>query len=253
MNTRNRMTGYRLTQYGSVLRFLAPLALTLACAVPALAQQGLPIPSNQGTSTDSAVSRNNLTRVYGTVYDSRGEPLPDVDIWIANNVAPANRLRSRTKGTGSFNARNLGRVFTERDLGGVDLRLTFETDGYRDFEVVVGVARDAGERVDVMLLEEGEEPEIQGVNCVLTGKIANAKGKGIKGATAKVSWEGRDEMSLQTAKGGEYEFLLWGAPEMVHLEVTGPGMSPYTADIPLEAHENAAIVATMVHNVGGER
>ncbi len=243
----------RFIQRQPISGLLVFVALAVGSSLAGHAQQGIPVPSNQGAATGGAVGRNNLTRVYGTVFDSSGKPLPDVDIWIANNVAPADRLRSRTRGTGSFNARNLDRVFTERDLGGVDLRLTFELDGYRDFEVVVGVARDAGERVDVMLLEEGEDPEIEGINCVLAGKIANAKGKGIKGATVQVSWEGGDPMTFETAKDGHYEFLLWSAPETVHLDVTGPGMSPYSTDIPLQAHDNAAIVATMVHDVGGER
>ena len=169
---------------------------------------------------NASPAEQDNTRAYGTVLDSSGSPLANVDIWVSNHNAPANRVRAKNRKTGTFLLRNIGRLYTIDDFGGITLRLLFERDGYRSVQTTVGVQRDGIGTLYPVLFIESEKVELPGVCAVLVGTVVNAKGKGLKAPTIQVrTLEGDEIVKVTGEKKGDYEVLLWNAPQRVRLIV----------------------------------
>ena len=219
------MTAERLFLVGSIV------AASIMTCSPAVGQQNNASPADQDN-----------TRAYGTVLDSSGSPLANVDIWISNNDAPANRVRSRNRKTGVFLLRNIGRLYTEDDYGGITLRLLFERDGYRSVQTTLGVQRDGIEILYPVLFTESEEVELPGINALLMGRVVNAKGKSVKVPTIEVrTLEGTEIAKVTGEKNGDYEVLLWNAPQRVRVIVEST-LGEKELEVDLTASSSAQVI-----------
>ncbi len=170
-----------------------------------------------GDVTGRAGARDN-TRVVGIILDSSGNPLPDVDIWVQNDNSPAARTRAKGRKTGTYLLRNMGRLYSREDYEGIVLRVTFEKDGYVSNVVRVAVQRDGLERVYPILFREGESTSHEGVRAVLVGQVTNKRGKAVKGGGTVTldSGDGSFQATGQIEKNGEFEIVVWDAPERVN-------------------------------------
>lgn len=195
-----------------VSTLLAPFLLALAAWAPLGAQD------TRGSNIDGAVGDRDNSRVQGTVFDSEGNPMSDVQIWAMNHNSPADRIRARTRKTGTYLLRNFGRIYARDDIYGVTMRVQFERDGYQSVEVVADVEKNGLTRVFPVMYAEGETVAMSGICTMLVGRITNAKGKGVKGATLRVT---SDDFAAEAeaSKSGEFEILLWNVPSQVTLEV----------------------------------
>lgn len=204
-------------------RLLFPLLFIplLVLAVPALAQD--PGPANvgadlRGGDVTGAVGGRDNTRVFGTILDSSGNALPDVDIWFQNDNMPAPRLRAKGRKTGTYLLRNMGRIFSRDDYEGITLRVTFERNGFRSVIARVAVQRDGSQQLYPVLFREGEAMESQGIRTVLAGRVQNSRGKPVKGGgeITITSGDGTFQASGPIEKNGEFAIVLWDAPERVN-------------------------------------
>ncbi|HVS14394.1 MAG TPA: carboxypeptidase-like regulatory domain-containing protein [Thermoanaerobaculia bacterium] len=231
-------------------RYAAVLAVALLAAGLVSARQ-LPEPDNVGTDGTGTITDRDNTRVQGIAYDPEGNPLADVQIWVANHDAPAERQRTRTRKTGTYLARNLGPLFTEFNVQGVSLRLTFEKDGHQTVEATVGVRKNELGTLHPILWPQGVGPEMDGVCVVLTGRVTDARGKPARNATVKVASAEDPALALETttAKDGSYELLLWNVPRQVRLEVNAPGEAPFTQPIALSEPTRLDLVQVATFDV----
>ena len=236
----------RTNRLASALR--AGLCLVIGTALaapPANAQR------NEGVDITGNVSDRDNTRVAGTVYDHEGNPMTNVNIWVVNHDAPANRQRTRTRKTGAYLARNLAPLLEEFNLEGINLRLTFEKDGYRSVETTIGVARNALGTVHPILWPQGQEPGAERIYAVLTGRITTPDGKPARGATLEVGSPESPEMSVEAevAKDGTYEVLLWDAPRILRLDVEAPGEEAFSEEISLSAQERPDLIQVATYDI----
>ncbi len=199
-----------------------------------------------GDVSVGAGGRDN-TRVQGTVFDSSGQPMPEVQIWAQNHNAPADRVRGRTRKTGSYLVRNLIRLYTRDDVYGLTMRMRFEKAGYKTVEAVADVEKNGLTRLFPIMYREDEEPKLSGFCAVLTGTVANAKGKGIKGATVKVTG-GDFAAETTTVGGGEYEVVLWNAPGEVTVMVDSAKGSRQTA-VTIQPAPRPDVLIPQTHDV----
>ncbi len=195
-------------------RFLVPFLLVGSLLIPGvvLAQD------TRGADVSGAVRGRDNTRVFGTILDSSGRPLPDVDIWFQNDSMPAPRLRAKGRKTGAFLLRNMGRIYSREDYEGITVRVTFERDGYRSVVVRVAVQRDGAQQVYPILFREGESMAAAGIRTVLVGRVQDRRGKPVKGGgeVRVTSGEGSFEANGRIEKNGEFSVVLWDAPERVN-------------------------------------
>lgn len=235
---------------------LAAVALLCVCGGNALEARQLPQPQNEGTDTTGSITDRDNTRVGGTVYDASGNPLPEVEIWVANDASPSQRMRTRTRKTGSYLARGLGQLYTERDVYGVVLRLSFELQGHVGVETKVAVEKNAIATLHPILYREGEAmPANDRLNASLVGVITGPNGKPVREATVRVrspedpaaSWE------AVTGKDGRYELLLWNSPVSLELEVTEPGHQVLRREVTFDPPKRRDVVepATLDLVLGG--
>ena len=116
--------------------------------------------------------------------------------------------------------RNIGRLYTNDDYAGITLRLRFERDGYQAVQTTVGVQRDGIGTLYPVLFTESETVELPGVCAVLAGTVVNAKGKAVKAPAIQVlTLEGEELAKVKGEKSGDYEVLLWNAPQRVRVIV----------------------------------
>ena len=205
-------------------RLSLPLLLVpaLLVAAPALAQDPGPVNVGgdlRGGDVTGAVGGRDNTRVHGTILDSSGNPLSDVDIWYQNDNSPATRLRAKGRKTGTYLLRNMGRIYSREDYEGIVLRVTFERDGYRSVVARVAVQRDGAEQFFPILFREGESMEASGVRTVLVGRVEDKRGKPVKGGgeVTVTSGDGTFEATAEIEKNGNYAVVLWDAPERVNV------------------------------------
>ncbi|HUP24941.1 MAG TPA: carboxypeptidase-like regulatory domain-containing protein [Thermoanaerobaculia bacterium] len=235
---------------------LASAALVCVLCGNALEARQLPQPQNEGTDTTGSITDRDNTRVGGTVYDASGNPLPEVEIWVANDASPSQRMRTRTRKTGSYLARGLGQLYTERDVYGVVLRLSFELQGHVGVETKVAVEKNALAVLHPILYREGEAmPDGDRLHASLVGVITVSNGKPVREATVRVkspedpasSWE------AVTGKDGRYELLLWNSPMALELEVTGPGQQVLRREVAFDPPQRRDVVepATLDLVLGG--
>ncbi|MCY3971759.1 MAG: carboxypeptidase-like regulatory domain-containing protein [Acidobacteria bacterium] len=203
-------------------RLLFPLLLApaLLVAVPLLAQEQ-PVNAGadlRGGDVTGAVGGRDNTRVFGTILDSSGQPLSDVDIWLQNDNSPAARVRAKGRKTGTYLLRNMGRLYSRDDYEGIVLRITFERDGYRSVLTRVAVQRGGSQQVYPILFREGESMEPEGVRTVLVGRVEDKRGKAVKGGGEVTITSGDGEFSAAgpIEKNGEFAVVLWDAPERVN-------------------------------------
>ena len=204
-------------------RLLFPLLFVplLVLAVPALAQDPGPVNVGgdlRGGDVTGAVGGRDNTRVFGTILDSSGNPLSDVDIWFQNDNMPAPRLRAKGRKTGTYLLRNMGRIFSREDYEGITVRITFERNGYRSVVARVAVQRDGTQQLYPILFREGESMEAEGVRTVLTGRVQDNRGKPVKGGgeVTITSGDGSYQTTGPIEKNGEFAVVLWDAPERVN-------------------------------------
>ena len=172
----------------------------------------------RGGDVTGAVGGRDNTRVVGTILDSSGNPMSDVDIWYQNDNMPAPRLRAKGRKTGTYLLRNMGRVFSREDYEGIVLRITFERDGHRSVVARVAVQRDGLQQVFPILFREGESMEAEGVRTVLVGRVENKRGKPVKGGGEVTITSGNGEFTATgpIEKNGEFAVVLWDAPARVN-------------------------------------
>ena len=197
------------------------LVSMLLLAAPALAQDPGPVNVGgdlRGGDVTGAVGGRDNTRVHGTILDSAGNPLSDVDIWYQNDNMPAPKLRAKGRKTGTYLLRNMGRVFSREDYEGIVLRITFERNGYRSVVARVAVQRDGTQQVYPILFREDESMEPEGVRTVLIGRVENKRGKAVKGGgeVTVTSGDGSFEATGKIEKSGDFAVVLWDAPERVN-------------------------------------
>lgn len=204
-------------------RLLFPLLLvpTLFLAGPVLGQDPGAVNVGgdlRGGDVTGAVGGRDNTRVVGTILDSSGNPMSDVDIWYQNDNMPAPRLRAKGRKTGTYLLRNMGRVFSREDYEGIVLRITFERDGHRSVVARVAVQRDGLQQVFPILFREGESMEAEGVRTVLVGRVENKRGKPVKGGGEVTITSGNGEFTATgpIEKNGEFAVVLWDAPARVN-------------------------------------
>ena len=203
-------------------RLLLPLLFVplLLVSASVLAQEG-PVNAGadlRGGDVTGAVGGRDNTRVFGTILDSSGNPLPDVDIWFQNDNMPAPRLRAKGRKTGTYLLRNMGRIFSRDDYEGITVRVTFERNGFRSVIARVAVQRDGSQQLYPVLFREGEAMESQGIRTVLAGRVQNSRGKPVKGGgeITITSGDGTFQASGPIEKNGEFAIVLWDAPERVN-------------------------------------
>jgi hypothetical protein len=234
-----------------LLRPALCLAIGVALAAPPLEARQ----RNEGADITGGVSDRDNTRVAGTVFDPEGNPMPNVNIWVVNHDSPANRQRTRTRKTGTYLARNLAPLLEEFNLEGINLRLTFERDGYRSVETTIGVARNALGTVHPILWPEGQEPQTDAIYALLTGQITTPEGKPAKDATLRIGSPEDPELSVEAEvdKNGTYEALLWAAPRVLRLDAAAPGHEASSQEISLteQARPDLVQVATYDISLGG--
>jgi len=204
-------------------KLLVPLWFAPVLLVAASVSGQDPGPANvgadlRGGDVTGAVGGRDNTRVHGMILDSRGNPLPDVDIWLQNDNMPAPRLRNKGRKTGSYLLRNMGRIYSREDYEGIVLRITFEKDGYRSVVVRVAVQRDGTQQVFPVLFRDGESMEAEGVRAVLVGRVQDTRGKAVKGGgeVTVTSGDGSFETTAPIEKNGDFTVILWDAPERVN-------------------------------------
>ena len=204
-------------------RLLFPLLLvpTLCIAGPVLGQDPGPVNVGgdlRGGDVTGAVGGRDNTRVIGTILDSSGNPMSDVDIWYQNDNMPAPRLRAKGRKTGTYLLRNMGRIYSREDFEGLVVRITFERDGHRSVVARVAVQRDGVQQVYPILFQEGESMEADGIRTVLVGRVEDKRGKAVKGGGEVTisSGDGSFSATGPIEKNGEFAVVLWDAPERVN-------------------------------------
>ena len=204
-----------LFRNGHRLLFAGVVALGASAAI---AQPADP----RGVDIGGSVSSRDNTRAYGTVFDVEGNPVPKVDVWVVNDNAPATRLRAKSRSNGVYQVRNVGRLYNTDDIYGIVLRLRFEAPGYEPTEIKVPVEKNALAWVYPILKPKGQPDAGPEGRCImLRGAVTNDRGKPVKGASVVVT--SPDDASLRVeadAPKGEYELLIWDAPERIHVEVS---------------------------------
>ncbi len=204
----------------------------------------------RGGDVTGAVGGRDNTRVLGTILDSSGNPMSDVDIWYQNDNMPAPRLRAKGRKTGTYLLRNMGRVLSRDDYEGIVLRITFEREGYRSVVARVAVQRDGAQQVFPILFREGESMEAKGVRTVLVGRVENKRGKPVKGGGEALFTSGDGSFSATgvVEKNGEFAVVLWDAPERVNasFEMTKGGVRDQILE--LRASPQPDLAVTQVFN-----
>ncbi len=199
------------------------LAATAFLCHPAGAQQTGGDPFGDVGAGTGAGPRDN-TRVQGTVFNTAGEVMSDVHIWVTNDAAPANRVRAKTRPTGNYLVRNVASLYQPEDIEGILLRVLFQKEGYEDLQTLVGVVKNGIERINVYMLETGETAEMSGTCAALAGRVVNRKGRGAKGVTVRVlSLDGEELIPpIAAEKRGDWEAILWNVDvDEVTVEATG--------------------------------
>lgn len=239
----------RTTQTLLTLRLLLTLSLVGVAGSPLLAQTSGDTGADlRGADVTGGVSDRDNTRVMGTAYDSAQQPLTGVQIWVANDTAPATRVRSKTRKTGSYLVRGLPRLYTRDDLYDIDLRVTFEKSGYQTVEAVVNVQRDGLVHVYPVMLKEGEADPRTQMSVLLAGQIVDGNGKPVKGAVLKLSDPSGGDLSLEVPaeKDGTYEVFLWQAPSQLQLSVSSPkGSTEVVANLAASPNPRAILAQTV--------
>ena len=243
-------SSFSCTRTHEVLRRMVFALVFVLGASAAVAQGGDTGQDLRGSSIEGGVTDRDNTRVQGTVFDSAGQIMPDVQIWGMNHNAPATRLRARTRKTGSFLLRNFGRIYERDDVYGLTMRVQFEKPGYRTVEVIADVQKNGITRIFPILFKEGQDPSMTGICTVLTGTVTNAKGKPIKGAKIKITADGFE--ALAETKGGEYEVVLWNAPQQVTVDVeSSAGSHQEIVDLQPAPRPDVFLPQTLDVSLGG--
>ena len=228
------------------------LIAVLAALVPLTAVSAQEVTSDvsQGADISGAVTDRDTTRVFGTIYDSSGTPQSRVDIRVFNDQAPANEVRTRSRKTGSYVARNFGRLYTERDLYGLKVRVRFEAAGFKPSEIVSAVEKNNGLELNPILWREGEQPAMDGWCLVLTGQLTNAKGKKVKDGAVRITSPDDPALDVEAEvdKGGNYRAMIWNGPGKLQLEATGNGATE-TLPLSLDGQPRYDLVAQIVQDV----
>ncbi len=195
----------------------APFVIAIAWMAFALVTPPLAAQVN----TDN-IAQQDSTRGGGVIYDSQGNPMPKVEMWIQNDNAPADRARGRSRATGAYLVRGIGRLFTERDMAGIMLRLTFEAEGFESLVLRVAAPVNTYTELSPILAKPGEDLSAMRPCLMLRGKVSRGGKKGIRDVVVTVSSPDDPELAVQatTAKDGTYEVLLWGAPPSLVVTAT---------------------------------
>ncbi len=229
--------------------FLAVLFPLVALCAPLSAQE-VTSDLSQGADISGAVNDRDTTRVFGTIYDSSGAALSKVDIRVFNDQAPANEVRTRSRKTGSYVARNFGRLYTERDIYGLQVRVRFESAGFVPAEIVSAVEKNNGLELNPILWRDGEQPAMDGWCLVLTGKLTNAKGKKVKDGAVRITSPDDPSIDVEATveKSGIYRAVIWNGPGSLQINATGNGTSE-TRPITLDGQPRHDLVAQIVQDI----
>ncbi|MEE2775929.1 MAG: carboxypeptidase-like regulatory domain-containing protein [Acidobacteriota bacterium] len=209
---------------GSTLPILLAATLTgLAPAVAASAQAPAGAGGDsRGDNVEGNIGSRDNTRAYGTVYDPAGKVLGKVDVWVMNDNAPAARMRLKSRPTGSYQVRNVGRLYNQDDIYGIVLRLRFEAPGYRTAEYIVPVERNEIVWLHPVMWPEDQEPSDDVRRVMVMGRLRNAKGKKIKDGSIVVTspHDASLRVEVAAAKDGSFEALLWNAPSRITVQAS---------------------------------
>lgn len=208
-----------------------------------------------GTSGDfGAISDRENTRLMGTVFDTSGQPMPDVLIWVVNDEAPAAQARSRTRKTGNYLVRGMANLYTEHDVYGITARARFEKEGHQTVTARIGISKNGVERLYPVMIPEGEEFAPEGFLAVLVGSVVDTKGKGVKGVVVEALQDGeRLAVSEPTKGNGEFEFVLWDVGEMIELVATTKKGDRFESAVPLSPRPQVDVVLAQPVNLVVER
>ncbi len=178
-----------------------------------------------GGINDQFASRDN-TRVMGTVRDGFGNPINEIEITVRNDDAPASQLIARTRKSGTYLVRDISRLWSRENVTGITLRLRFEGDGLEPFESTVGVAKNGLAELHPILWENGQEKNLGGWCVIVKGTVSDNRGKKVKSANVVFTSRQNPEFRVEVeAKKGEYEALLWAAPDTIDVAVEIDGDS----------------------------
>lgn len=206
---------------------------------------------SRGWSVDGTVTDRDNTRLNGTVFDPHGKPLSKVEIWVANDLLLTSRLRFRTMGNGEYRVRNLGRIYTEEDVLGIVLRVSFSREGYQPFSALAAVERNGAAELHPILWPEGESTAPAGWCAFVLGRVTNTEGKGVKKATVTLTSAAGSEVlaEARTAKNGSYRALLWNAPASLIVSASAPGFNAGQEPLVLEGTPRSDMVATVTRDL----
>ena len=170
-------------------------------------------------------AQRDTTRVGGTIYDSQGSPIPKVELWVMNDNAPADRTRGRARATGTYLVRGLGRLFTDRDMEGIMLRLTYSAAGYESVTHTIAAPVNNYSELFPILAKPGEDLTAMGWCLLLRGQVSRGGKKGIRDAAITVTSPDEPGLNVQatTEKDGTYEALLWNVPASLVITASSGG------------------------------
>ena len=204
-----------------------------------------------GWTLEGSITDRDNTRVLGTVYDSEGNPQPKVVIWVANNQILSSRVRIRTRSDGSFLVRDIAQLYTQEDVLGIVLRLSFEKEGYEPLEVTVAVERNALAEVHPILWRPEETPQGNDWCIVVQGTVSAAGRKRVKKALVTITspLDPGFELQAKVGKNGTYRALLWNAPSSLKISATAAGFSSVESTLILEGAPRTNMVAQVAQNL----
>ena len=230
------------------------IAVAIAILVSGMAgaQPTGPTDFNSGGWTlEGSITDRDNTRVLGTVYDSEGNPQPKVVIWVANNQILSSRVRIRTRSDGSFLVRDIAQLYTQEDVLGIVLRLSFEKEGYEPLEVTVAVERNALAEVHPILWRPEETPQGNDWCIVVQGTVSAAGRKRVKQALVTITspLDPGFELQAKVGKNGTYRALLWNAPASLKISATAAGFSSVESTLILEGAPRTNMVAQVAQDL----
>ena len=221
--------------------------LLLASGAPLVAQ------NEDGVDITGTVTDRDNTRVRGQVVDGQGQPLSEVHVWVSNDAAPADRVRARTRKSGTYLVRNFARLYTEDDIYGIVVRVRFEKAGYRAVEAKIAIEKNTVGVLTPVLFAEGEDDTRVGRSALLIGRVTRARGRPVKDATLEVKTKDGSDLAPGTTtiqgaakKNGEFELFLFDVPrELVVVVRSSMGEKEFSVSLP-EAYVPDAIAATEI-------
>jgi hypothetical protein len=152
---------------------------------------------------------------------------------------------------GSFLVRDSAQLYTQEDVLGIVLRLSFEKEGYEPLEVTVAVERNALAEVHPILWRPEETPQGNDWCIVVQGTVSAAGRKRVKKALVTITspLDPGFELQAKVGKNGTYRALLWNAPASLKISATAAGFSSVESTLILKGAPRTNMVAQVAQDL----